>query len=56
MLHNGCIAKRLLDRSREAAQANDIDADIRQGIGGDQGYTPKTPRPLGWIEWGEARV
>ena len=24
--------------------------------GGDQGYTPKTPRPLGWIEWGVARV
>lgn len=22
----------------------------------DKGYMPKTPRPLGWIEWGEARV
>ena len=24
--------------------------------GGDKAYMPKTPRPLGWIEWGEARV
>jgi ubiquinone/menaquinone biosynthesis C-methylase UbiE len=24
--------------------------------GGDQGYMPKTPRPFGWIEWGEARA
>lgn len=23
--------------------------------GGDKTYTPKTPRPFGWIEWGEAR-
>lgn len=23
---------------------------------GDKGYMPKTPRPFGWIEWGEARV
>ena len=23
---------------------------------GDKGYTPKTPRPFGWIEWGEARL
>lgn len=22
----------------------------------DKGYMPKTPRPMGWIEWGEARV
>jgi ubiquinone/menaquinone biosynthesis C-methylase UbiE len=22
----------------------------------DKGYMPKTPRPFGWIEWGEARV
>jgi SAM-dependent methyltransferase len=22
----------------------------------DKGYTPKTPRPFGWIEWGEARI
>ena len=24
--------------------------------GGDKAYMPKTPRPFGWIEWGEARV
>ena len=24
--------------------------------GGDKTYMPKTPRPFGWIEWGEARV
>jgi SAM-dependent methyltransferase len=24
--------------------------------GDDGGYMPKTPRPMGWIEWGEARV
>lgn len=24
--------------------------------GGDCGYMPKTPRPFGWIEWGEARL
>jgi ubiquinone/menaquinone biosynthesis C-methylase UbiE len=24
--------------------------------GGDKSYMPKTPRPFGWIEWGEARV
>jgi ubiquinone/menaquinone biosynthesis C-methylase UbiE len=23
---------------------------------GDRGYMPKTPRAMGWIEWGEARV
>jgi ubiquinone/menaquinone biosynthesis C-methylase UbiE len=23
---------------------------------GDKSYMPKTPRPFGWIEWGEARV
>jgi SAM-dependent methyltransferase len=23
-------------------------------ISGDKGYMPKTPRPFGWIEWGEA--
>jgi ubiquinone/menaquinone biosynthesis C-methylase UbiE len=23
--------------------------------GGDKAYMPKTPRPFGWIEWGEAR-
>jgi ubiquinone/menaquinone biosynthesis C-methylase UbiE len=22
----------------------------------DKGYMPKTPRPFGWIEWGEARI
>jgi SAM-dependent methyltransferase len=22
----------------------------------DKGYMPKTPRPMGWVEWGEARV
>ncbi len=22
----------------------------------DKGYMPKTPRPFGWIEWGEARL
>ncbi len=22
----------------------------------DRGYMPKTPRPFGWIEWGEARI
>lgn len=22
----------------------------------DKGYAPKTPRPFGWMEWGEARV
>ena len=22
----------------------------------EKGYMPKTPRPMGWIEWGEARV
>jgi ubiquinone/menaquinone biosynthesis C-methylase UbiE len=25
-------------------------------IGGDKGYAPKTPKPFGWIEWGEARL
>jgi ubiquinone/menaquinone biosynthesis C-methylase UbiE len=24
--------------------------------GGDGQYMPKTPKPMGWIEWGEARV
>ena len=24
--------------------------------GGDKAYMAKTPRPFGWIEWGEARV
>lgn len=23
---------------------------------GDRGYMPKTPKPFGWIEWGEARL
>jgi ubiquinone/menaquinone biosynthesis C-methylase UbiE len=23
---------------------------------GDRGYMPKTPRPFGWVEWGEARL
>jgi ubiquinone/menaquinone biosynthesis C-methylase UbiE len=23
---------------------------------GDKGYMPKAPRPMGWIEWGEARA
>ena len=23
---------------------------------GDRGYMPKTPRPFGWTEWGEARL
>ncbi len=22
----------------------------------DKGYMPKTPRPMGWVEWGDARV
>ena len=22
----------------------------------EKGYMPKTPRPMGWVEWGEARV
>ncbi len=25
-------------------------------IHSDRGYMPKTPRPFGWIEWGEARL
>jgi ubiquinone/menaquinone biosynthesis C-methylase UbiE len=25
-------------------------------MSGDRGYMPKTPRPMGWVEWGEARV
>ena len=25
-------------------------------LDGDKAYMPKTPRPFGWIEWGEARV
>ncbi|MFC4291050.1 class I SAM-dependent methyltransferase [Sphingorhabdus arenilitoris] len=23
---------------------------------GDKGYMPKTPKPFGWLEWGEARM
>ena len=25
-------------------------------LSGDRGYMPKTPKPFGWIEWGEARL
>ena len=22
----------------------------------EKGYMPKTPKPFGWVEWGEARI
>lgn len=25
-------------------------------FGGNRGYMPKTPRPFGWVEWGEGRM
>ncbi len=40
--------------TRPIAKAYD-DAGFKLASGGS-GYMPKTPRPFGWTEWGEARV
>jgi SAM-dependent methyltransferase len=41
----GCNLTRPITKAYEAAGF--------KLVSGDKGYTPKTPRPLGWIEWGE---